>query len=72
MEERGVEVGAFADGEHVVQPGELLLDLVQPGLVRHEEQDAAGGAVAERHTDDGVEVEGAAGEEPDPYLPTYS
>ena len=51
-------------GEDVVEFEELLLDLIETRPVGDEEQHAALRTVADRHADDGLEIEGAAGEQP--------
>lgn len=53
----------MADGEDVVEFAELALDLIGPGLVRDEQQHAAGGTIVERDADDRLQIERAAREQ---------
>lgn len=62
-EDIGGEVGAVADLKDVVETRELAFELLKPRIGGNEQQDAAGGAVGVGDAEDGVEIEGAAGEE---------
>ena len=50
--------------EDVVEFEELFLDLIETRSIGDEEQHAALRAVADRHADDGLEIEGAARKQP--------
>jgi hypothetical protein len=57
------QIAAVLDGQDVMELGELALDLFEAGIIGHEEQHAAGLSVTYRHAEDGLKIEGAAGEE---------
>ena len=57
------EVGPVADGNHVVKLFELSLDLLQFWFIGHVEEDSARLAARQRHDNDGIEIEGAAGKQ---------
>jgi hypothetical protein len=63
-EEFRAEIRAVTHREHVVEFEELFLDLIETRSVGDEEQHAALRAVADRHADDGFEIEGTAREQP--------
>ena len=58
----GAGVGGLTAAYVLSRAHRVTLWEAQPRLGGHEQEDAAGGAVAHRRDDDGVEVEGAAGE----------
>ena len=62
-EEFPAQIPAVLNGEHVIQFGELSLDLFQARFIRDEQQHAARGPLADRHADDRLEIEPAAGKQ---------